>query len=272
MKLRPSLSLRFGNYTSAYSNLGDGWLTTMQMMVGNYAPQDDLGQDTITSLFYWIYILIASTLLLNALLGIILGAYDQVSEAANAITEEDVVKVMINEVLFKEFRAGEHHVSLSTLDRCVKAALSRRVVDGAWWNGATAKADLKAKNELSAVCKLPPPEELEDQVVVLPADKPTSQTVEGPKPQILDVGMVASAVQRKLGCPTDVAFLLGHNLVRNYGQVMEDLPEGMLEVNAFTNKMRADGFDAETRLRASSCTVVGVNPMLVDVPVELIKS
>ena len=82
-------------------------------------------------------------------------------------------------------------------------------------------------------------------------------------------------VQRKLGCPTDVAFLLGHNLVRNYGQVMplmEDLPEGMLEVNAFTNKMRADGFDAETRLRASSCTVVGVNPMLVDVPVELIKS
>ena len=34
----------------------------------------------------------------------------------------------------------------------------------------------------------------------------------------------------------------------------------------------ADGFDAETRLRASSCTVVGVNPMLVDVPVELIKS
>ena len=84
--------------------------------------------------------------------------------------------------------------------------------------------------------------------------------------------MVASAVQRKLGCPTDVAFLLGHNLVRNYGQVMEDLPEEMLEVLMNKNKMGADGFDAETRLRASSCTVVGVNPMLVDVPVELIKS
>ena len=88
----------FGNYTSAYADLGTGWLTTFNMMMGNYAPQDDMGQDTSTSLFYWGYIILASTLLLNALLGIILGAYESVNEAANDIKEEDVVSVMMNEV------------------------------------------------------------------------------------------------------------------------------------------------------------------------------
>ena len=38
----------------------------MQLLVGNYVPQDDMGQDFWTSSYYWFYTLLMSTLMLNA--------------------------------------------------------------------------------------------------------------------------------------------------------------------------------------------------------------
>ena len=109
-----------GNFTEAYSNLGFAWLTGLQMLMGNYSPQDDVGQTFWTDLFYWTYMLVSFFLLLNALLAIIVEAYDKVKQGIQE-GQVDVLQIMWND--FKgNFRAGQLHLSSTTIAAFVLCA------------------------------------------------------------------------------------------------------------------------------------------------------
>jgi hypothetical protein len=279
--------LVFGNQTDAFSGMGQGWLSTLQMLIGNYVPQDDIGQDNWTSIFYWIYTALANFLLLNALLAIVLGAYDNVVSDAEKVTEDDIINIMYNEVFAGEYRAGEFHVTLATLMRCLTVA---KEFDGStcWWFGEAAEgklsprsgtmrfavhetADKMAHDELSAVQKAAgEPERIQAMVVVLPADKLSSDQTATSKPQFLDHGMVTAVFCERLGCPHEIGSIIAYNMMMNYGINVEDVDkffddeilskETVVEVLLQNNKLRQAGEDDMSRFRRSSAEANGRNP------------
>ena len=123
--------LLFGNQTGAYSDLGQGWLAGLQMIMGAYDPEDDVGQDAWTTCFYWSYMVIAFFLLLNALLAIIVEAYDTVKQSTNE-DKIDVLFIFAYENKFvNQYRAGPCQLFCVSravlLYRVVRFVLYRRV-------------------------------------------------------------------------------------------------------------------------------------------------
>ena len=133
-----------GNYTTSYSNLGYAWLSGLQMLMGNYTPQEDVGQSFWTDVFYWTYILVAFFLLLNALLAIIVEAYDKVKQGIHE-GEVDVLRIMLNDMK-GEFRADCLHISSTAMSAFVKCAEQAPHTN-------VSHVDAKAQAEMAKVVK-----------------------------------------------------------------------------------------------------------------------
>ena len=164
----------FGNLTDSYADLGQGVLTTAQMLMGNYTPQDDMGQNYWTTIFYWFYLVLVQTIMLNALLAIIIGAYDNTKATVDQDTKgtEDLISVIWRD-MNKNYRAGMLQVKLPTLMAVIDLA------KGAEHGDCYCHLDPAIRAELEAIAARLGDDGVEsntDLLIMIPGEEPDRDT------------------------------------------------------------------------------------------------
>jgi hypothetical protein len=256
--------LIFGNNTAQFADIGAGWLTTLQMLIGNYFPQDDMGQDVWTTSFFWFYTVLVNMLLLNALLAIVLGAYDTVKADGDEILDDDLLVVIWREHK-KDWRAGPLHVDIATLQEVLHVARDSdahplkesRSEHGptAWLNVGT-----KAKQELEAVAARLASEEHEcENIILVKADEITRRAAFINPPMVHDQTMLVTIFEARLGCSYSVATVIAYNMLMMYGHGAEHMEQGSDELEALMqlNKLDSCAVNGHDKVKRMSCSAAG---------------
>jgi hypothetical protein len=93
--------LVFGNEMDRFSSFAYAFASVLEACIGQYNPVDEpeftLGKMTLAQLYFWSYICISFFILLNALLAIVVEAYDKVQTAADEESKQDPLNFMIYE-------------------------------------------------------------------------------------------------------------------------------------------------------------------------------
>lgn len=212
----------FGNMAAAYADLGTGWLTGMKMLLGNYDPEGDVGQSVWTICFYWSYMVVAFFLLLNALLAIIVEAYDTVKQD----TDEDKIDVLFifgyENSFVKKYRAGAFQMPLAHLLSILEAAADPV--------GSLKTAPAAAQSSLAAMVKKL--HESTDPVIVyndthffpIPGGSLEHKTTEA-----FDQGMIEAVLAATLGINEQEANVLGWNMISMFGKNVDANGDGVID-------------------------------------------
>ena len=211
----------FGNMAAAYADLGTGWLTGMKMLLGNYDPEGDVGQSVWTICFYWSYMVVAFFLLLNALLAIIVEAYDTVKQD----TDEDKIDVLFifgyENLFVNKYRAGAFQMPLAHLLSILEAAADPV--------GSLKTAPAAAQSSLAAMVKKL--HESTDPVIVyndthffpIPGGSLEHKTTEA-----FDQGMIEAVLAATLGINEQEANVLGWNMISMFGKNVDANGDGVV--------------------------------------------
>jgi hypothetical protein len=94
--------LVFGQEMDRFSSFANAFEAVLETCVGMYNPVDEpeftLGKKVLAMMYFWSYIVISFFILLNALLAIVVEAYDKVQTAADEESKQDPLNFMLYEM------------------------------------------------------------------------------------------------------------------------------------------------------------------------------
>ena len=212
-----------------------------------HVPRATGTRTTLTSLVPWRclrrqYMVVSFFLLLNALLAIIVEAYDKVK---SGIQEGQIDVLMIMWADLKgNFRSGQLHVSSQTMQAFVTTAVNGLFMEQMVDTPAAKAAD--AQKEMTKVVdrlhKHPEKAKFATSTIfyVMPGG-----TIEQQTPMVLDLDMLASVFALMLDSSDEVGLVLAWNILQCYGVDVDRNGDGKIdkdEIAAFKDifKLQAD--------------------------------
>ena len=115
----------FGSYSGAFASLGPSFSTCLQMVLQNYDPSLEIElspQAQLSTAYYWTFQIITNFVLLNALLAIIVEAYDGSKRAAEQESFSDPFWIY-----YQQTMTAIAHETFSLLDFSGETKLKQHV-------------------------------------------------------------------------------------------------------------------------------------------------